>query len=131
MTLSLPIVQFERKPRQEQQRTATIYIAMDLIYSNIPVRTPNKTKGNRSELLPPKHVLVVKELLFFFDDSSMACCLGGSGASREKLFMRMLSFLRRRCGGLCGAATQEQPARYVVNIARVRSVGVPSVLVNV
>lgn len=46
----------------------------------------------------PKQVLV-KELLFFFVVSSMLrSCLGGSGVSREKLFMRAFSFFRRVLG---------------------------------
>lgn len=48
--------------------------------------------------LPPKQVLV-NELLFFFVDSSIPrSCLGGSGVSREKLFMRAFSFFRRVLG---------------------------------
>ena len=35
--------------------------------------------------------------------SSIAGGLGGSGVSKEKLFIRMLSLFLRRCGGLCGA----------------------------
>lgn len=61
-----------------------------------------------SHFLPPKHVLVVKELLFFFDESSMGCCFGGSGVSKEKLFMRMFSFFLRLCGGLCGAVMERK-----------------------
>lgn len=60
----------------------------------------------------PKQALV-KELLFFLVVSSMlSSCLGGSGASREKLFMRAFSFFRRVLG-LCEAAIQFKTCRPV------------------
>jgi len=58
----------------------------------------NKRLISTKLLLPPKHVFV-KELLFFFVFSSMAkSCFGGSGVSKEKLFMRAFNFFRRVLG---------------------------------
>ena len=63
------------------------------------------TVSRNGVTLPPKHVLV-KELLFFFVLSSIPSnCLGGSGASKEKLFMRAFSFFRL-VFGLCEATTE-------------------------